>query len=103
MGADDVVALIGQAMLAVAAALVAIGLALSVPRVLRVRRRALALQATVRALDRERLMALLRLQAQLAETDALLVPWRRVLRWARHPLVIAALDWYGRRRRRSRG
>jgi len=98
----ELLALVGQAMLAAGAALVVIALLAVLPRALRVRRRALALQASVRALDRERLTGLARIQAQRAETEALLVPWQRLLRWARHPLVVATVDWYVRRRRRGR-
>ena len=42
------------------------------------------------------------LALQRAETDALLAPWRRIWRWARHPLVVATLEWYLRQRRARR-
>jgi hypothetical protein len=39
-----------------------------------------------------------RLQRALEETQALWQPYRRLLRWLRHPLVIAFLRSYARRR-----
>lgn len=39
-----------------------------------------------------------RLQATIAETQVLWQPYRRVLRWLRHPLAIALLQSYARRR-----
>ena len=89
-------------MLAGGGVLVVAGL-LSVARpALRVRRRAAALGATVAAsrFDVDRALALL--LAQHAETEALMRPWRRLARLARHPLVVASLEWYLRQRRRSR-
>ncbi len=98
----DLAGPIGLGLLVAAAALLVASLLALVPRVLRVRRRALALQAAVAAAEGEALVALARLRAGRAETDALLVPWRRLRRWARHPLVVATLDWYRRRRRAAR-
>jgi len=43
-----------------------------------------------------------RLQAQLAATAVLWQPYGRALRWARHPLVIALLESYARRRKAPR-
>jgi hypothetical protein len=89
----------GLVMLAAGGALILLGLASVVPRALRVRRRAVALRATVAAsqLDVERALALL--ASRRAEADELLAPWRRLARWARHPLVVASVQWYLRRRR----
>jgi hypothetical protein len=39
-----------------------------------------------------------RLQAAIAETQALWQPYRRLLRWLRHPIAIALLQSYARRR-----
>ncbi len=39
-----------------------------------------------------------RLRAALYETKQLWRPYRRVLRWVRHPLAIALLESYARRR-----
>lgn len=43
-----------------------------------------------------------RLELALAETRALLRPYRRVWRWLRHPLVLALLASYRRRRSLAR-
>jgi len=95
----DLIAPAGLAILVAGVAL-ALGAAVAVaPRALRVRRRALALRASVTTaqLDVERALAVI--ATGRAETEALLVPWRRLARWARHPLVVATLEWYLRRRR----
>ena len=39
-----------------------------------------------------------RLRAALAETEVLWQPYRRLLRWLRHPLAIALMQSYARRR-----
>lgn len=39
-----------------------------------------------------------RLQASIAEMEALWQPYRRLLRWLRHPIVIALVQSYVRRR-----
>jgi hypothetical protein len=43
-----------------------------------------------------------RLRAALDETRRLWRPYRRALRWVRHPLAIALLESYGRRRAGAR-
>ena len=43
-----------------------------------------------------------RLRATLEETRRLWQPYRRVLRWLRHPLVIALMQSYARRRAAAR-
>ena len=82
--------------------LILLSLVSVMPRALRVRRRVAALRATVAAsqLDVERALALL--AARRAEAQELVAPWRRLARWARHPLVVASVQWYLRRRRRVR-
>jgi hypothetical protein len=42
------------------------------------------------------------MQAELAATAVLWMPYRRALRWIRHPLAIALLQSYGRRRSGAR-
>jgi hypothetical protein len=42
-----------------------------------------------------------RLRVRLADTEALWQPYARVLRFLRHPLVIALLQSYARRRARA--
>jgi hypothetical protein len=64
-----------------------------------VRRRALSLQANVLAVRSEVETGLRKLASERAETEALILPWRRLWRWARHPLVVALLQWSLRRRR----
>jgi len=43
-----------------------------------------------------------RLQASIAETGVLWQPYRRLLRWLRHPIAIALLQSYARRRAAAR-
>jgi hypothetical protein len=97
----DVAGRVGQVMLGVGAVLVLAGAARTLPQALRVRRRALALRGNVLAARSEVEAGLRKLAAEHDETEALLLPWRRLWRWARHPLVVALLEWSLRRRRRS--
>lgn len=65
-------------------------------------RRSAALSARI---ETERLLIeadLARLRAALEETQRLWRPYRRILRWVRHPLVIALLESYARRRAAAR-
>jgi len=96
-------ALVGQAMLAAAAALVLVGLLLSLPRAVRMRRLARALSRSA-ATYRGELEALLEEHARLREeAGRTSEPQRRLLRWLRHPLAGALWASYRiRRRRRSR-
>jgi hypothetical protein len=100
--AADVAGLVGRVLLVAGAAVVVVAALPVVPRIVRVRRRALALRATVEAMRVDALTALALLSAQRAETQELLVPWRTLLRWARNPLVVATLEWYRRRRAAER-
>ena len=43
-----------------------------------------------------------RLHASIAETGVLWQPYRRLLRWLRHPIAIALLQSYARRRAAAR-
>jgi hypothetical protein len=43
-----------------------------------------------------------RLQASIAQTRALWQPYRRVLRWLRHPIAIALVQSFARRRAAAR-
>lgn len=64
----------------------------------RVARRARELSERL-ATERAEVQAdLARLKAALEETKVLWRPYGRLLRWARHPLAIALLESYGRRR-----
>jgi hypothetical protein len=65
-------------------------------------RRSAALSARI---ETERVLIeadLARLRAALEETQRLWRPYRRILRWVRHPLVIALLESYARRRAAAR-
>ncbi len=65
---------------------------------LKVARRARELSGRL-ATERTEVQAdLARLRAALEETKVLWRPYRRVLRWARHPLAIALMESYARRR-----
>ena len=87
-------------MLVAAAALVVAGVLASMPRALRVRRRARALSRTMAA-SQDQLRALVEEQARLrGTTGSLTQPQRRLLRWLRHPLVGAL--WASFRIRRGR-
>jgi hypothetical protein len=89
-------------MLAAAAALVVAGVLASMPRALRVRRRARGLSRTMAA-SQDELRALVEEQARLrATTGRLTQPQRRLLRWLRHPLVGALWASYRIRRGRRR-
>jgi hypothetical protein len=92
--------LIGLGLAGAGVVLVLAGLALVLPALLRVRRRALALEATIAEARLERIAALALLHERRAETEALLAPYLRIRRWLRHPLVAAAIDWHRRRRAR---
>lgn len=96
---SDLIAPVSLAMVAAGVVIAVAGVIAVVPRARRVRRRALALRASVLAAQADADRALALLAAQRAETEELLVPWRRLARWARHPLVVATLEWYVRRRR----
>jgi hypothetical protein len=88
-------------MLAAAAALVVAGVLVSMPRVLRVRRRARALFRTMAA-SQDELRALVEEQSRLrGQTGRLTQPQRSLLRWLRHPLVGALWASYRIRRRRG--
>jgi len=65
---------------------------------LRLARRGRAMSSTLQA-ERGLIDAdLARLRAALAETRILWEPYARVLRWLRHPLVVALIAHYRRRR-----
>jgi hypothetical protein len=95
--AADVAGLVGRVLLVAGPVLLVMVALTIVPPLVRVRRRALSLRARVEAARRDTLAAVALLEAQRAETDELLRPWRTLLRWARHPLVVATFAWYRRR------
>jgi enoyl-CoA hydratase/carnithine racemase len=95
-------ALVGQAMLVLALVLILGGVVVSLPRLLRVRRRALTLSVQVKAAQAEALGALDRLGERRQETEQILRPMRRLRRWVRHPLSVATVQSFRRKGRRRR-
>ena len=93
----DLVGLAGRLLMVAGAVLLVLAALTVVPPLVRVRRRALTLRARIEAARRDTLVAVAVLEARRAETDELLRPWRTLLRWARHPLVVATFEWYRRR------
>jgi hypothetical protein len=93
----------GQVMLVAALLLMLAGLVVTLPRLLRVRRRALALAVRAEAARAEILGELGELEQRTREADELMRPIRRLRKWLRHPLSVAAFQSYRRRGRRSRG
>jgi hypothetical protein len=98
--AGSLAALAGQAMLVLALMLTLAGLLISLPRLLRVRRRALALSVQLQAARAEALQGLDQLEERREETDQYMRPIRRLRRWIRHPLSVATMQSYRRKRRR---
>jgi hypothetical protein len=78
-----------------------VGLLLTLPRLLRVRRRALALSVQVRDARAEALETLGRLERRREESEEFLRPIRRLRKWVRHPLSVATVQSYRRQRRRG--
>ncbi|HEY0830346.1 MAG TPA: hypothetical protein VGE99_04330 [Candidatus Dormibacteraeota bacterium] len=68
----------------------------------RVARRARVLSARLTAGQAELRSAVERLNASLAEMQVLWQPYRRLLRWLRHPLTIALMQSFARRRTAAR-
>lgn len=99
---ESLAAAAGQVMLLAGGAVIAVALAALVPGALRAQRKAVALRRRLLASRHELASAVETLALQRAETYALLAPWRRIWRWARHPLVVATLQWYLRQRRARR-
>ena len=90
----------GQAMVVLALLLVLLGALLTLPRALRVRRRASALTLQLESARAEIADGLELLESQLDEAAVSARPLRRLRKWLRHPLSVAALQSYRRRRHR---
>ena len=69
---------------------------------LRLARRARALSARLASERAQVRSDVERLQAALSETQVLWQPYRRLLRWLRHPLTIALMQSFVRRRAAAR-
>jgi hypothetical protein len=98
-GLQEVASAAGQLMLVVGVALLATAGLAVMPAALRARRRALALSSTVLASRHDLIDALDRMSDSVSEAGGHVAAVARVLRWLRHPLVAATLQWYLRRRR----
>ncbi|MBJ7599327.1 MAG: hypothetical protein DLM67_17035 [Candidatus Nephthysia bennettiae] len=98
--AGSLAALAGQVMLALALLLTMAGLLATLPRLLRVRRRALAFSVQLQAARAEALDGVERLAQRREESEQYLRPIRRLRRWIRHPLSVATMQSYRRKRRR---
>jgi hypothetical protein len=89
---------VGQVLVAVALVVALIGTLTMLPRLLRVRRRALALSARLQTARLEMEEGLALLAERSAESDELLRPLLRLRRWVGHPLSIALFQSYRRHR-----
>jgi hypothetical protein len=97
-----VLAWIGIGLLGLALVLALIGGLAVLPRALRVRRasrQTLRLAATYRLLFG---ISSMELQLAALERNQLLRPYRRVRRWVTHPLTVALMESWSRRRSRAR-
>jgi hypothetical protein len=92
---------VGVWLLVASLALLVFELALFLPRLVRLGRRALVLQALLDREDAGRRLELSRRRALQLELDLLLRPYRRGRRWLRHPLTLALFQSYRRRRART--
>ena len=93
---------IGIALLVAGVVAIVIELALAALWSFRVSRRAQALSDRL-ANEQGKLQAdLERLRLAMAETEALWQPYARLIRWLRHPLTIALIQSYARRRAAAR-
>jgi Tfp pilus assembly protein PilN len=90
--------LIGVGVLVIGVAAIVVEGALAGLWSIRLARRAQALRERLLA-EQGRLQAdVERLELAFAETEALWQPYGRLLRWLRHPIVIALIQSYARRR-----
>jgi hypothetical protein len=92
----------GIGMLVLAALLTLIGGVGVLPRALRVRRVLLETEGLVYTYRLVADVTALELRLAALERKELLRPWRRVRRWVMHPLTIAVVESWARRRRRAR-
>jgi hypothetical protein len=93
---------IGVWLLVIGAAVILLEGVLAMLWTARLSRRAGALSARMSAEQAALQADVTRLQASLAETVVLWQPYRRLLRWLRHPLTIALMQSFIRRRAAAR-
>jgi hypothetical protein len=93
---------IGVWLLVIAVLAVVVELALMALWSVRMARKSKALSERLMAEQAELRADVERLQASVAETRALWQPYRRLLRWLRHPIAIALVQSYARRRAAAR-
>lgn len=93
---------IGVGLLVIGAVAIVIEGVIAMLWTLRLSRRAAALNAQLAARQAELRSDFERLQAALAETHVLWQPYRRLLRLLRHPLTIALMQSFFRRRAGAR-
>ena len=94
--------LLGIWLLVIGVGVIAIELALFALWSVRLSRRAQALSEKLTREQAQLQADVERLRQSLAETLVLWQPYRRLLRWLRHPLAIALLQSYARRRAAAR-
>jgi hypothetical protein len=87
-------------LLAAGVGLIVVEVAVLAPRLLRLQRKALALRMAIEREGGMRNLELQRLRLVMGEIDTKLRPFRRVRRVALHPLTVALLASYQRRRAR---
>jgi len=93
---------IGVWLLVIAAAAIVLEGALAALLSVRISRRVQSLRTRLMAEQAEFQSAVERLNGALAETQVLWQPYRRLLRWLRHPLTIALMQSFAGRRAAAR-
>ena len=96
----NVLGWLGVAMAAGGVVIALLAVALTLPAILATRSRVRLVAANVEVQIEEIRVLEEQRRLELADLEVSLLPVRAVLRWLRHPLVVALLDSY--RRRRSR-
>ena len=96
-----VLAWIGVALLVLAALLVVIAALALVPAGLRTRRAAAETRELLMAYRLVSGISAFELELAALERHELLRPWRRARRWLLHPLTIAVIESWARRRKRA--
>ena len=93
---------VGQWLLVGSVVLIVIECVLAAVWSLRLARRGVALQSRLMKVQARIHSDVERLRLALAETAVLWQPYARLLRWLRHPITIALLQSYARRRAATR-